>query len=188
MKPRPERGEVLPNESKISWLVAKGKRSNPRLFKCTGKIAGFPGDKEMTLQQTCPDCGTEIGQAHHNHCDVERCSVCDDQWLICDCAEHDPMASAWTGEWPARKTTSEETRVNAGTPSFLGVLVVARRDPNDHFTIENCYIRTALSDEEARDGVEVYIGVDLRQRWLELERQGWIELTEEERQIVMQLK
>lgn len=78
----------------------------------------------------CPDCGVAVGNAHNNQCDVERCSVCGQQWITCHCNDHDPMKSVWTGEWP----TSQ--------PSFLGVPVLARHDPSGHFSKENIYFRT----------------------------------------------
>ncbi len=125
--------------------------------------------------QNCPDCGTAVGNAHNNHCDLERCSVCGQQRLTCHCEDHDPMKSVWTGEWPTSK------------PPFLGVPVLARHDPNGHFTKENSYFRTALSDEEARQGIELYIAAELRERLFELEREGWVQLTEERRQQLMRL-
>lgn len=48
----------------------------------------------------CPDCHVAPGETHVSGCDVERCSSCHGQWIGCDCEDHDPKASAWTGEWP----------------------------------------------------------------------------------------
>lgn len=54
----------------------------------------------MSSNPNCPDCGVAPGEAHHDGCDVERCSVCHGQRLSCSCDGHDPQASAWSGEWP----------------------------------------------------------------------------------------
>jgi hypothetical protein len=48
----------------------------------------------------CPDCAAKPGKPHKDGCDVERCSVCHGQRMMCDCSGHDKKASAWTGEWP----------------------------------------------------------------------------------------
>jgi excisionase family DNA binding protein len=50
--------------------------------------------------RNCPDCGVCPGQVHQDGCDVERCSVCGQQRLGCECVEHDKVFSRWTGIWP----------------------------------------------------------------------------------------
>lgn len=52
------------------------------------------------LAPSCPDCAAAIGEPHRPGCDVERCTVCFGQRLVCDCRGHDPVAAAWEGEWP----------------------------------------------------------------------------------------
>jgi hypothetical protein len=54
----------------------------------------------MKTKTTCPDCGTAVGQPHVSECDMERCSSCGWQRILCDCKDHDPRTSAWNGEWP----------------------------------------------------------------------------------------
>lgn len=72
-------------------------------------------------------------------------------------------------------------------PQFLGVAILARHDPSAPFSMDNCYFRTAVSEEEAREGSELHVGADLRDRFLELERQGWVHFDEERRRLLMQL-
>lgn len=61
-------------------------------------------------------------------------------------------------------------------PTFLGVAILARYDPNRPYSADNCYWRTAVSEKEARQGIELHVAADLRKRLLELERQGWLQL------------
>jgi hypothetical protein len=51
-------------------------------------------------QRDCPGCGAVVGEPHRPRCDVEPCSACLQQRLMCDCPDHDPLAVAWDGEWP----------------------------------------------------------------------------------------
>lgn len=54
----------------------------------------------MTNERKCPDCGAKPGETHASGCDVERCSVCEGQWISCGHDGHDPEKSKWSGEWP----------------------------------------------------------------------------------------
>ncbi len=54
-----------------------------------------------TIQlRTCGDCGVNPGFPHKPGCDVERCSVCGEQWMVCGHKRHDPFFARWTGIWP----------------------------------------------------------------------------------------
>lgn len=54
----------------------------------------------MNQPKECHDCGAQPGQPHVEGCDVERCSVCGGQWLMCGHDNHDPLFARWTGFWP----------------------------------------------------------------------------------------
>jgi hypothetical protein len=61
-------------------------------------------EADENYMMACPDCAVELGEAHKDGCDVERCSACGGQRLSCDCADHDPRKSKWTCEWPVRSS------------------------------------------------------------------------------------
>lgn len=73
-------------------------------------------------------------------------------------------------------------QVTSEKPKFLGVAILGRIDPDGLFEVGNVQWRTAVSHEEAELGTELHVGSDLRDRFLELEKQGWMTLTEEGRQ------
>lgn len=53
----------------------------------------------------CPDCGVTPGEEHWGGCDVEQCTNCGGQRLMCGCSQddHDPSEAKWTGKWPEVK-------------------------------------------------------------------------------------
>ena len=64
----------------------------------------------MNKYEKCPDCATDAGKPHNDDCDIERCSACGTQRLTCNCEDHDPMATAWEGEWRIDKKIRPQTR------------------------------------------------------------------------------
>jgi hypothetical protein len=65
---------------------------------------GAPDRPPPRLLAACPDCGAAISEAHERRCDIERCSHCGEQWLLCQCPEHNPLLEIWTGQWPGADT------------------------------------------------------------------------------------
>jgi hypothetical protein len=56
----------------------------------------------MNRLYDCHDCGAAPGEIHGEGCDTERCSVCGEQRLCCDCEGHDKAFARWTGIWPGK--------------------------------------------------------------------------------------
>ncbi len=54
----------------------------------------------MNRLTNCHDCSVEPGEQHLDNCDVERCSVCGEQRLSCECEGHSKDFAKWTGIWP----------------------------------------------------------------------------------------
>lgn len=51
--------------------------------------------------KNCPGCGAQPGEIHSSvGCDIERCSRCGGQKILCRCKGHDPAFSRWTGIFP----------------------------------------------------------------------------------------
>ncbi|NHN65894.1 hypothetical protein G9463_21985 [Haloarcula sp. JP-Z28] len=42
-------------------------------------------DLERWRDQSCPACGVEHGELHHQMCDYEECPACGEQLLLCSC-------------------------------------------------------------------------------------------------------
>jgi len=103
----------------------------------------------MNLLQQCPDCGVGVGHQHHDDCDIQRCSICSEQRIACDCEDHDPSMAVWTGEWPSPADTTlssllpvqehyyllfDGTRyAQHGTPVNHGLLVFTNLEQAEQF-------------------------------------------------------
>jgi len=72
---------------------------------CREALIKQEGDDFATFMSTegmrnCPDCGVAPGEQHFDGCDIEFCSECMLQRMICDCEGHDPELTRWTGLFP----------------------------------------------------------------------------------------
>jgi hypothetical protein len=79
-----------PNYVKSEWIEVQR------------KIWQLSEGKKPTKLPLCFECHAPPGQPHKDGCDVERCSSCGGQRLVCDCEDHDPAFARWTGIWPGK--------------------------------------------------------------------------------------
>jgi len=116
---------------------------------------------------------------------LEALEDCDDVLPADFCDQIDiPKGSSYgdaateVRNWCSRKHAGKKNG-EATKPSFVGCAVLARYDQSGPYSKDNMYFRTAVSEEEAQEGIELHSGADLRNRFLELERHGWVELDHE---------
>lgn len=65
---------------KYSTIGIKGKAY--RRIKVGDPMDFFYGDPKGSR---CGDCGAQVGYFHHWGCDCERCPLCGEQLISCDC-------------------------------------------------------------------------------------------------------
>jgi len=68
--------------------------------------------KNILRKKRCGDCGVEEGELHQLGCDLERCPICEGQFISCDCNYNEklkkrvpfinfPLICEYCGElWP----------------------------------------------------------------------------------------
>jgi hypothetical protein len=72
----------------IEFQLYDGLLANGKLYK---RIR-FGEEDFKSSSNYCPDCGCLRGQFHIDYCDIERCPVCKNQFLSCDCNSYKDLA------------------------------------------------------------------------------------------------
>jgi len=76
-------------------MVNQSQKEDPRFWD--------KWEKSGASKRDCPDCGVKPGQPHKESCDIEPCSVCGGQFLMCNCEGHDKKFAKWNGFWPGKR-------------------------------------------------------------------------------------
>lgn len=90
------------NEKEIEDLRTKIKELEMKNANQKFTIGELQRDKKTESMRNCPDCSAKPGHCHSEGCDVEQCSVCGWQRLLCTCEGHDPAFARWSGIWPGK--------------------------------------------------------------------------------------
>ena len=92
----------------------------------------------MKALSQCHDCGVAPGEVHKSGCDVERCSICGGQTLVCrGCPDaegntkHDPAFARWTGIWPGWAEAMALGMYSKFSPE-TGWVKTTKDDPEGH--------------------------------------------------------
>jgi hypothetical protein len=64
-------------------------------------------DAAAPPRPNCPDCAVGLGERHYPNCDIQRCSVCGGQYMLCGCKKHDFDFATWDGYFPGVKRAAE---------------------------------------------------------------------------------
>lgn len=102
----------------------------------------------------CHDCGAKPGETHMGGCDVEHCSWCGGQVLMCGgCKDkkgkmrHDPFFARWTGLWP-------------GSAECMALGLFSK------FSLETGWVKTTANDPEGRPDLNTFYSSGLHKIFL----------------------